>query len=90
MVPTSRLIMLASDPTVAGALVMALTAEDAARVLGDAGEARGFKFDWRSLIPRLKRQSTDRDLDDAALEGVAGGAGGMPVPLAGPWSITAT
>ncbi|WP_372018740.1 hypothetical protein [Tistrella mobilis] len=90
MVPTSHLLMLTSDPTVAWALASAISAEEAAKVLGDAGEAKGFKFDWRSLIPRLRRRSDDTEIDDAALEGVAGGVAvnSAYMPLGGGWMIS--
>ncbi|MEN2979790.1 hypothetical protein P7L78_07850 [Tistrella bauzanensis] len=89
MISTANLMILAADPQTAAALIAAMTPEEAAQILGQAGQSRGFKFDWRSLIPRLKRTSSDRDLDDAALEAVAGGLAGNTtyVPLSGNWSI---
>jgi len=49
--------------------------------------ARGFKFDWRALIPRLRRRTDDAALDDAALEGVAGGAASAAMILPGGWTF---
>ncbi|WP_372002025.1 hypothetical protein P7L68_23030 [Tistrella mobilis] len=87
MISTSQLMALASDPATAAALIAAMTPEEAARILGETGDARGFRFDWRALIPRLKRRTDDAALDDAALEGVAGGAASAAMILPGGWTF---
>ncbi|WP_296711106.1 hypothetical protein [Tistrella sp.] len=40
MISTSQLMALASDPATAAALIAAMTPEEAARILGETGEAR--------------------------------------------------